>query len=233
MAHGEDPIGQSAYLGGGQHVTVAGVVGDVRLTSIVSEPVPAMYFPSWLTLWQTMTLVVRAEGDPALLAASLRAAVARVDRTQALFDVETMSTVVGRRLAEPRLNAMLLSIFAGLALTLAAVGVAGVMAYAVARRTGELAIRQALGASPGQAMRVVLAGGLKVCTAGIAAGLAGCAGAGPVAGRSALRRRAARRDDAFGGQPGAARRRGRRLLAARPPRHAHQPDAGASANSET
>ena len=175
---GADPIGQFAYLGGGQHVTIAGVVGDVRLTSIVSEPVPAMYFPSWLTLWQTMTIVVRAEGDPALLAASLRASVARVDRTQALFDVETMSTVVGRRLAEPRLNAMLLSIFAGLALTLAAVGVAGVMAYAVTRRAGELAIRQALGASPHQAMRVVLAGGLKVCTAGIAAGLAGAVALG-------------------------------------------------------
>ena len=103
-----------------------------------------------------MTVVVRAEGDPAALAASLRAAVARVDRAQPIFDVETMEAIVGRRLAEPRLNATLLSIFAGLALMLAAVGVAGVMAYAVARRTGELAVRQALGASPRQAMRVVL-----------------------------------------------------------------------------
>ena len=171
--NGEDPIGRSAYLGGGQHVTIAGVVGDVRLTSIVGEPVPAMYFPSWLMLWETMTVVVRAEGDPAALAGSLRAAVSRADRAQPIFDVETMEAIVGRRIAEPRLNATLLSIFAAIALLLAAVGVAGVMAYAVARRTGELAVRQALGASPRQAMAVVMSSGLKVSMAGIAAGLAG------------------------------------------------------------
>ena len=170
---GDDPVGRPLYLGGGDSLTIVGVVGDVRLTSIVREPVPAIYIPPWLTMWPTMTVVIRATGDPALLASSLRAAVARVDRAQPMFDVETMSTIVGRRLAEPRLNATLLSIFAGLALALAAVGVAGVMAYAVARRTGELAIRQALGASPRQAMRVVLAAGLKVCVAGIAMGLAG------------------------------------------------------------
>lgn len=170
---GDDPIGRPAYLADGQLVTIGGVVGDVRLTSIVREPVPAMYFPAWLTLWETMTVVVRAEGDPALLAASLRAAVSRVDRAQPIFEVETMEAIVGRRIAEPRLNATLLSIFAAIALLLAAVGVAGVMAYAVARRTGELAIRQALGASPRQAMAVVMSSGLKVSMAGIAAGLAG------------------------------------------------------------
>jgi putative ABC transport system permease protein len=170
---GDDPVGRSAYLGFGQRVTIAAVVGDVRLTSIVREPVPAMYFPHWITLWPTMTMVVRSEGDPASLASSLRAAVARVDRTQPIFGVETMAAVVARRLDEPRLNATLLAIFAGLALALASVGVGGVMAYAVTRRTGELAVRQALGASPRQAMHVVLAGGLKVCAAGIIAGLAG------------------------------------------------------------
>ena len=83
-----------------------------------------------------------------------------------------MRAIVGARLAGPRLNATLLAIFAGLALMLAAVGVAGVMAFAVARRTSELAVRQALGASPGQAMRVVLSGGLKMCAAGIVTGIA-------------------------------------------------------------
>lgn len=83
-----------------------------------------------------------------------------------------MRTIVGARLAEPRPNATLLAIFAGLALAFAAVGVAGVMAFAVARRTSELAVRQALGASPGQAMAVVLSGGLTMCVAGIAAGMA-------------------------------------------------------------
>jgi ABC-type antimicrobial peptide transport system permease subunit len=161
------------YLAGGESMTVVGVAGDVRITSIVNAPGPAMYIPSWLSMWPTMTVVLRTDGDPGSLAASLRAAVSRVDPSQPIFDVETMAAIVGRRIEEPRLNATLLSIFAGLALALAAVGVAGVTAYAVTRRTGELAVRQALGASPRQAMSVVLSSGLKVCAAGIVVGLAG------------------------------------------------------------
>jgi ABC-type antimicrobial peptide transport system permease subunit len=120
-----------------------------------------------------MTLVLRAESNPASLEASLRAAVARADRAQALFDVETMSGIVGRRIDEPLLNAVLLSPLAGLALALAAVGVGGVMAFAVTRRTSELAVRQVLGASPSQAMHLVFSSGLKVCAAGVVAGVVG------------------------------------------------------------
>ena len=170
---GEDPVGRAVFLGNGQQFTVLGVVGDVRLTSLARDPAPAVYFPTSWYLWPTMTLVVRTGGEPTLLAQPLRAAVARVDAAQPIFDIRSMRALVGARLAGPRLNATLLAIFAGLALVLAAVGVAGVMAFAVARRTSELAIRQALGASPRQAMHVVLAGGLKVCAAGIAVGLAG------------------------------------------------------------
>ena len=169
---GEDPIGRTAYLGNGQAMLVVGVTGDVRMRSLVRDPAPAMYFPTSWYVWPTMTVVLRTSGDPAALGASLRAAVARVDPAQPIFDVETMSAIVGRRVAEPRLNAALLAIFAALALALAAVGVAGVMAFTVARRTPELAVRQALGASPSQAMQVVFASGLKLCAAGILAGIA-------------------------------------------------------------
>lgn len=169
---GEDPIGRTVFLGNGQQYTVLGVVGDVRLTSLARDPAPAVYFPTSWYLWPTMTLVVRTGGDPTLLAQPLRAAVTRVDAAQPIFNIRSMRTIVGARLAGPRLNATLLAIFAGLALLLAAVGVAGVMAFAVARRTSELAVRQALGASPGQAMRVVLSGGVKICVAGIATGIA-------------------------------------------------------------
>ena len=171
--NGEDPVGRAVFLGNGQQFTVLGVVGDVRLTSLAREPAPAMYLPTSWYLMPTMTLVMRTDGDPALLAQPLRTAVARVDAAQPIFDIRSMRTIVGARLAGPRLNATLLAIFAGLALLLAAVGVAGVMAFAVARRTSELAVRQALGASPGQAVRVVLSGGVKMCIAGIATGIAG------------------------------------------------------------
>ena len=227
--NGEDPIGRSAYLGGGQsrhhcrrrrrraaheHRPRAGA-GDVLpvVADAMGDDDGRRYAPRAIRrCWRRR------------FAPRCRASIAR----KPLFDVETMSTIVGRRLAEPRLNATLLSIFAGLALTLAAVGVAGVMAYAVARRTGELAIRQALGASPRQAMRAVLAGGLKVCTAGIAAGLAGALALGQSL--AGLLYGVAPRDvhDAVGGQHRAGRRRGRRLLAAGTPRHAHQSDARAA-----
>ena len=167
---GEGPVGRAVFLGNGQQFTVLGVVGDVRLTSIARDPAPAMYFPTSWYLWPTMTMVMRTDGDPTALTQPLRAAVARVDAAQPIFDIRSMRTIVRAQLAEPRLNAMLLAIFAALALALAGVGVAGVMAFAVARRTSELAVRQALGASPRQAMAVVLSGGLKMCVAGIAAG---------------------------------------------------------------
>jgi putative ABC transport system permease protein len=170
--NGEEPVGRTVFLGNGQEFLVLGVVGDVRLTSVARDPAPAMYFPTSWYLLPTMTLVMRTGGDPALLAQPLRAAVARVDAAQPIFDIRSMRAIVGARLAGPRLNAALLAVFAGLALTLAAVGVAGVMAFAVARRTSELAVRQALGASPGQAMRVVLSGGMKMCAAGIVTGIA-------------------------------------------------------------
>ncbi|MBK5299102.1 MAG: ABC transporter permease [Vicinamibacteria bacterium] len=167
---GEGPVGRAVFLGNGQQFTVLGVVGDVRLTSIARDPAPAMYFPTSWYLWPTMTMVMRTDGDPTALTQPLRAAVARVDAAQPIFDIRSMRAIVRTRLAEPWLNATLLAIFAALALALAAVGVAGVMAFAVARRTSELAVRQALGASPRQAMAVVLSGGLKMCVAGIAAG---------------------------------------------------------------
>lgn len=178
--NGEEPVGRTVFLGNGQQFTVLGVVGDVRLTSLARDPAPAMYFPTSLFLWPTMTLVMRTDGDPTVLAQPLRAAVARVDAAQPIFDIRSMRTIVKTRLAEPRLNATLLAIFAALALMLAAVGVAGVMAFAVARRTSELAVRQALGASPGQAMRVVLSGGLKMCVAGIATGIVAALALGQV-----------------------------------------------------
>jgi putative ABC transport system permease protein len=167
---GQDPIGREVWLSNGKVFTVIGVVGDVRQTELAKPPTLTMYFPSTYFLWPTMTLVVRSHGDPATLARSVREVVAKIDPNQPLFDVRSMRSIVSEHAAEPRLNAVLLTSFAALALLLAGVGVAGVIAYAVVQRTPELAMRQALGATPRQAMQHVMGSGMRMCLLGIAIG---------------------------------------------------------------
>jgi putative ABC transport system permease protein len=167
---GEDPIGQTIRLGNGQTRTVIGVAGDVRQLGLGEAPTPTMYFPTTWTLWPTMTLVVRADGDPAALIASIREVAQRVSPEYPMFDLRTMGTVVSASVAEPRVQSMVLIAFAVSSLLLAAFGVAGVMADLVARRTPELAVRMALGASPGRMVGHVLGRGSVLCVAGVAAG---------------------------------------------------------------
>ena len=167
---GQDPIGREIWLSNGRTFTVIGVVADVRQTDLAKPPTLTMYFPTSYFLWPTMTLVVRTQGDPALLGRAVREAVQKIDPNQPVFGMQTMRTVIAEHAAEPRLNAVLLTSFALLALLLAGVGVAGVVAFAVVQRTPELALRQALGASPSQAMQHVMRGGLRMCLIGIIAG---------------------------------------------------------------
>jgi ABC-type antimicrobial peptide transport system permease subunit len=107
------------------------------------------------------------------LAGPIRAVVQRLDPALPVANVRTMNAVVGESMAAPRLTASLLSIFAGLALVLAAVGVSGVLSYLVSRRRREIGIRMALGATRGSVLGLVLRGGLSWAGAGIAAGLIG------------------------------------------------------------
>jgi putative ABC transport system permease protein len=168
---GEDPVGRRVQLGNRQYYTIVGIVGDVRQLGLAQDPTPTMYMsPSWL-IWPTMTLVVRTQSDPAALAQAVRQAVLRLDPHQPVSDFQTMRAAVAANAAAPRLNAVLLASFAGLALVLAVVGVAGVVGYSVGQRTRELAVRLALGASPGRAMRHVLRSSLPACAAGILCGL--------------------------------------------------------------
>jgi putative ABC transport system permease protein len=166
----EDPVGRTVFISNGQVLTVIGIVGDTRQLSLDQPPTLTMYFPPRF-LWPTMTLAVRTDGDPAALAASVRAAVQRVDRDQPVFDVRPLGTLVRSSATEPRLNAILLGTFAGLAMLLAAVGVAGVVACSVARRTRELAVRLALGASRGRVLGDVMGQGVRMTVVGVVAGL--------------------------------------------------------------
>jgi predicted permease len=179
---GLDPIGRRIRMGSDNPnrpwMTVVGVVKNVRhngVTAAVKEKfyVPAAQFAlSSGFPARNMTLVVRASGDPLALVRPIRAEVRRLDANLPVANVRPMTAVVDTSLATPRLTGGLLSIFAGVALLLAAVGVSGVLAYLVSRRRREIGIRMALGASSADVVRLVLRRGLLTAGGGIAAGLA-------------------------------------------------------------
>ena len=117
-----------------------------------------------------MTLVVKSASDPAQLAAGVRARIRTVDKDQPLYDVATMEEVMAGSIAARRFSLVLLAIFSGIALALAAVGIYGVISYSVSQRTQELGTRMALGAERGDILRLVLGQGMSMILSGAAAG---------------------------------------------------------------
>jgi putative ABC transport system permease protein len=119
-----------------------------------------------------LSFAVRASGgDPSALTQSVRAAVLEVDRNQPVFDVKPLRQIVADSIALRRLALLLLSVFAAVALALAAAGIYGVMAYAVEQRTHEIGVRMALGAQSGAILKLVIGQGIKLAFAGVALGL--------------------------------------------------------------
>jgi putative ABC transport system permease protein len=178
---GEDPIGRRFTLGGGAGpgvVTIVGIVGDVRHAELADAPRPEMYlahaqFRFWNggSVVRALTVALRAPGDVAALAPVVRATVRRLDPNLPTSALQTMAEVRGASIAWPRFLTTLLALFAGVALVLAAVGVYGVMSYAVAQRTQEMGIRIALGARPHDVLRMVVAQGMTLALVGIGIGL--------------------------------------------------------------
>jgi putative ABC transport system permease protein len=123
---------------------------------------------------------VRGAGDPSALVASVRAQVAAVDPELALFNVQTAESALAGSLAPRRFNAWLLAVFAGVALTLAIVGVYGVLSYAVTQRTREMGVRLALGASSGQILRMVVGDGMRLVALAVGLGIASALALGRV-----------------------------------------------------
>jgi predicted permease len=174
---GEDPIGRRFAAGnatrGTTAVTVVGVVGDVRHVSLDGRPEPELYRPHAQTPMGAVTLALRTSGDPLALAGLARQTVNAIDADVPVSDVRSMDEVMSESVARPRLIMSLLLVFAGVGVVLGAVGVYGVIAYAVGERRREIGVRIALGAEPGRVAGAVLAQGVRYAAVGVGIGLAG------------------------------------------------------------
>jgi predicted permease len=177
--HGENPLGRKLKPGaatdakGPQWRTIVGVVGDVRRWATDSDVTPIQYLPaSQLPKWCCLFTMARTAVDPMSMEPDARRLVASMDRDIPVTDVRTMRDLIGLQLAQPRFAMVLLGAFAALALVLTLVGLYGVMMYSVARRTREIGVRLALGASRGTVMQMVLRQAAVLVGAGMAIGIA-------------------------------------------------------------
>jgi predicted permease len=166
---GQDPVGQELDRG-----TIAGVVGDVRQAGLDRPAGPEIYYPAAQNVTMAsdlgMSLIVRTDGPPGSHAGAVRAAVRDVNPNLTIFNVKTMREVLADSLWQLRLYRWLIGLFAALALSLAGIGLYGVIAYAAAARMPEFAIRLALGSSHGALAGLVLKRGLWLTMAGLGLG---------------------------------------------------------------
>ena len=178
---GEDAIGRQFMMGTDDKpwLTIVGIVGTVRHNAVVEEPRAEMYvahaqLPGHIrSAPRGMTLVVKTDGNPLAVAGSVRDAVRAIDRNLPVSDIRTMDDVTASALSQPRFVTFLLALFAGTALTLAAIGIYGTISLLVSERTQEMGIRLALGADRPTILKLVLGQGLLLTAIGLAAGLAG------------------------------------------------------------
>lgn len=185
---GEDPIGKRLRHEEGQPwITVVGVVSDVNDGPVSRPPQPHIYIPflqlgdsltaeNVIGVGRSMNLAVRTAGNPAALASAVVAKIHSLDPDLAVATIQTMPEVISSSLAGPRFNTSLLSLFAGFALFLSAIGIYGVLAYAVTQQRHEIGIRMALGARPRHVLRFVLSWGTRLACLGAAFGIVAALG---------------------------------------------------------
>jgi putative ABC transport system permease protein len=170
----ENPIGRTLRRSADPTVpfTVVGVVGDVRSTQLSQES-PAFYYSITTRTLPLMDVVVRTDAPPESLLPTIRKQIKALDPDLPMANVKTMEQWLTTSAGQPRLTSLLLSIFAGVALLIAAIGIYAVLTYSVTQRTREIGIRMALGAKPRRVLELIVAEGMRVALLGLMIGLAG------------------------------------------------------------
>jgi len=172
---GDDPLGKRINIAMTDPIvptTIVGVVGDARYADLVTVPRAMVYWPHPQLVFGAMSLAVRTAGDPLSLAPAVEHAIQSIDKDQPVSDVRTMEQWLAKSLAQARFSSMLLAVFAGVALLLAAIGIYGVMSYAVSQRTSEIGIRLALGADEREILKLIVGNGLRLAVLGLTLGVA-------------------------------------------------------------
>ncbi|MDQ2668987.1 MAG: ABC transporter permease, partial [Gemmatimonadota bacterium] len=171
---GRDPLGLNVRVSGDTAMaTIVGIVADVAQEGVAADPYPQVYRPIAQFPVRTLHVAFRTAGNPLALAGQARAALASVDPELPPHRLAAMDERVSGSLTRPRVSMAVLAGFAGIALALAAIGIYGVLAYSIARRTREIGIRIALGARPGDVRRLVIGQGMRPVLLGVVLGLGG------------------------------------------------------------
>lgn len=174
-----DPIGARIYLGAPDNklfdeATVVGVVSDVKLAGLDSDITEAVYgLQTLMPFWAGFTFSLRTTGDPISTTRAAREQIRQLDAALPVTNVRTLAEIENESMAPARSSMLLLTLFAALALVMAAVGVFGALSFTVTSRTREMGIRMALGAEAGAVRSLVMGQGLAQATVGIVLGLAG------------------------------------------------------------
>lgn len=153
--------------------TIIAVVADIHRQGLEHQPIAQIFWPYFQRVTSTMDLMIRTSTDPTRLATALRQEVRAIDKGATVFNVSTLERRLDESLSPRRFQSVLVALLAAVALGLAAIGIYGLMHYSVTQRTHEIGIRMALGASPGDVLRMILWQGMVLASIGLGAGVAG------------------------------------------------------------